>query len=116
MSVSILGALSTSGGEKLKKIPSQLQHEEKLQGQGLLLDGLNATHRAMAPGQGFQELLLAASETIVEDLNTLSESVTSNAHVDMWQWVKHEVTHATTEGVYGPMNPYRDAAVESGFW
>ena len=116
MAVSILGALSTSGAEKLKKIPRQSLHEEKIRGQGLLLDGLNATHRAMAAGQGFQELLLAASETIVEDLDALSERVITHGHVDMWQWIKHEITHATTESVYGPMNPYRDISVESGFW
>ena len=97
-------------------MPFRLQDEEKTQGQGLLLDGLNATHRAMAPGQGFEDLLLAASKTITADLNALSERVAGRMDIDLWEWVRHEVTHATTEGVYGPMNPYRDPAVESGFW
>ena len=70
----------------------------------------------MAPGLGFQEMLLAAREPIAEALNALAGRITAQVHVDMWQWVKHEVTHATTESVYGPMNPYRDLAVENGFW
>ena len=70
----------------------------------------------MAPGQGFQEMLSAACETMAKNLNALPERFTAQEHVDLWQWVKHEVTHAMTECVYGPMNPYRDLAVENAFW
>lgn len=111
-----LGAVSITAGNKLKSNLSPRHDEDKLQGKGLLLEGLNATHQAMAPGPGFQRMLLAASQTIAEDLNTLSEKGAAQRRVDLWQWVKHEVTHATTESVYGPMNPYRDLAVENGFW
>ena len=116
LSIIALGGLSLPAGEKLKHKISQPQEEEKGQGRGLLLEGLNATHRAMAPGPGFQEMLHTANQTIAEDLNALSKRDTAHMRVDLWQWVKHEVTHATTESVYGPMNPYRDSAVEKGFW
>lgn len=111
-----LGALSTTASNKLKSNLCPRHDEDTLQGKGLLLEGLNATHQAMAPGPGFQQMLLAASQTIAEDLNALSEKGAAQRRVDLWQWVKHEVTHATTESVYGPMNPYRDLAVENGFW
>ena len=70
----------------------------------------------MAPGQGFQEMLAAACRAIADSLNALPERHTEQMRVDLWQWVKHEVTHAMTECIYGPMNPYRDLAVENAFW
>ncbi|KAF4625041.1 hypothetical protein G7Y89_g13127 [Cudoniella acicularis] len=36
--------------------------------------------------------------------------------VDLWAWVQHEITFATTEIVYGLANPYRHSKVDAGFW
>jgi hypothetical protein len=32
------------------------------------------------------------------------------------EWVKHQITLATTDSVYGPANPFRDSAIEKAFW
>ncbi len=36
--------------------------------------------------------------------------------LDMWEWVKDEITIAATEGVYGSVNPFQSHEAEKGFW
>ena len=36
--------------------------------------------------------------------------------VKFFEWINKEITIATTDGVYGPRNPYRNAAVREAFW
>jgi hypothetical protein len=31
-------------------------------------------------------------------------------------WVKHQITLASTDSVYGPANPFRDSAIKKAFW
>ena len=39
-----------------------------------------------------------------------------SSKIDLWEWVRHVVTIATTESTYGPMNPFKDKDVEEAFW
>ncbi|KAI0018342.1 hypothetical protein F4780DRAFT_794773 [Xylariomycetidae sp. FL0641] len=38
------------------------------------------------------------------------------AAVRLFRWIRHEFLIATTEGVYGPRNPYRDPAMEQAWY
>ncbi|RAL61937.1 hypothetical protein DID88_002426 [Monilinia fructigena] len=58
--------------------------------------------------------LVANLEPSSEEPSLLINGLKANSN--LWAWVQHEITVATTESVYGPMNPYRDAKVEAGFW
>jgi hypothetical protein len=40
-----------------------------------------------------------------------SEPVTN---IDLWKWVEHNISLATSGAIYGPMNPYRDPEIEQG--
>jgi hypothetical protein len=66
----------------------------------LLGDGLNAMNRRMI---GFLKVSL-------DNLSEKSETF------DMYRGVRHAVSIATTDAVYGAQNPYRDPNVEQGFW
>ncbi|CAD6443018.1 f1d124c8-70e3-4456-accf-40de68c5b032 [Sclerotinia trifoliorum] len=58
-----------------------------------------------------------AAEIIQAHLgNLVNEAGHENSSIGLWAWVQHEITVATTESIYGPANPYRDAKVEAGFW
>ncbi len=50
----VLGALNTSIDTKLKAEISEHQDEDKVQGQGLLSESLNAIYRVIAPELGFK--------------------------------------------------------------
>ena len=36
--------------------------------------------------------------------------------MELKNWVRHIITRAATDAVYGPENPFRDEVVEKGFW
>lgn len=84
----------------------------------VMMEGLKATHQAMTPLGGMEEMNRVAAKTTKIRLDNLLQAIQSKKAmpVDLWEWVKHEITVATTECVYGVHNPYRDPMVESGFW
>ena len=105
-----LGGLSKEAGDKLL---ASLQNEQR--GPGLFMEGMNATHKAMMPGEGVDQMALVAAKVAATTLARLETDKTAR-QIDLWQWVQHEITKETTESVYGPMNPYQDHEIENGFW
>ncbi|KAF7928884.1 uncharacterized protein EAE97_009726 [Botrytis byssoidea] len=94
-----LGGLS---GEGTKKLVANL--EPASEKPSLLVEGLKATQQAISPLGG------ARLDNLANGAGNI------NLNTDLWAWVQHEITVATTESVYGPENPYRDSKVETGFW
>lgn len=86
------------------------------QNSSLLIEGLKATQQAMSPQGGVEEMSRAAAKVMTQRLDALVKPESEQKHVDLWAWVQHEITLATTESVYGPANPYQDERVETGFW
>jgi hypothetical protein len=40
----------------------------------------------------------------------------TGASINLFKWLRHELTMATTNSVYGPGNPYVDPVIEDAFW
>ncbi|QKX55204.1 uncharacterized protein TRUGW13939_02296 [Talaromyces rugulosus] len=36
--------------------------------------------------------------------------------IDLYEWIRHAVTLASTDSSYGDMNPYKDRKIEDSFW
>lgn len=36
--------------------------------------------------------------------------------IDLYSQIRHVITLASTNAVYGPKNPFQDPAVEEGLW
>lgn len=53
---------------------------------------------------------------MAQNLKNSFEALVSKPKISLMQWLKHELSFATTEAVYGPQNPFRDPAVEAAFW
>ncbi|KAF7939898.1 uncharacterized protein EAE98_000025 [Botrytis deweyae] len=107
-----LGGLSRNG---MKKLVANL--EPASEKPSLLIEGLKATQQAISPLGGVDDMIRVAAENIQARLDNLaSETGDIKLTTDLWAWVQHEITVATTESVYGPENPYRDSKVETGFW
>jgi hypothetical protein len=45
-----------------------------------------------------------------------SRAGTPPVRIKLMQWLRHEITMATSNSVYGPMNPFKDPMIEAGFW
>lgn len=105
-----LGGMSREASEKLQANLRKGENERSL-----LIRGLKATHQAMMPGEGVNWMIRVAAQTIVKRLDAI-KCTNKTQSLNLWHWVRHEITIITTESVYGPLNPYRDPEIESAFW
>jgi hypothetical protein len=104
-----LGGMSESSTKKLvDNLSPESNHPS------LLIEGLKVTQQALSPHAGMDQMLRVAADTTKNRLDGMLKRLGTT--IDLWAWTQHEITVITTESVYGPANPYRDAAVEAGFW
>ena len=88
---------------------SRAQNQE-----GLSAATLKAFRAAFSPGAGSEELQVSMLNHLQTLLNELDGEVTHS--LDLYAWVKHNITQATMRAVYGPGNPFADQKVEDAFW
>lgn len=78
--------------------------------------GLNATIiHAMQPallGNGLDRM----NERMIRLLLPFVDELEHTSTVDLHMWCRHAVTMASTDATYGPLNPYKDPAIENAFW
>ncbi|KAF7502305.1 hypothetical protein GJ744_006148 [Endocarpon pusillum] len=80
----------------------------------LLWGAMMAIHQNMKPGKSLDQMnqdMARHLTTILRDLDAEDGET-----VDLWEWVMHKMTLVTTESIYGPLNPFREKAVEDNFW
>ncbi|KAK2005965.1 cytochrome P450 [Colletotrichum eremochloae] len=74
----------------------------------------------LAAGHDYDEVTLAASraklDIVGELLREAGQSSDSAARVDLFSWVKRAVVMSTTDGMFGPLNPYKNPEHEADFW
>lgn len=70
--------------------------------------------QVMMPGEAIDEMNRTAAYATTSALDRFEESKHTR-QIDLWVWVQHEITVATTKCVYGPSNPYRDSEIEKAF-
>jgi hypothetical protein len=57
------------------------------------------------------------NENMIKNLETsLNELEFRKGSFDLNAWLRHAITIASTDSVYGPFNPYRNEAIETAFW
>ncbi|KAF2679173.1 cytochrome P450 [Lentithecium fluviatile CBS 122367] len=76
----------------------------------LVVDGMKATHAAMA-GRHLGSLTLNAIQRANREVN---EYAKPGQEVELWDWVQHIFSLAVSSSVYGPDNPYEDEKLERG--
>lgn len=72
---------------------------------GFINGMIKVTHPTVSTGPSLDDLTAKVFQVFDEALNRLSTPTT----VKMFQWVEEHVMHASTDAVYGPLNPMRDA-------
>ncbi|KAI1175950.1 cytochrome P450 [Nemania sp. FL0916] len=71
-----------------------------------------AMHRALNPGEFLNKMSTESTARICDSINNIQ----SGASIKLDEWLRHQVTLATTHAVYGPHNPFQDPNVEKAFW
>ncbi len=84
---------------------------------GMSVETHHAMHTALTPGADLDAMNHVMIQSIVASLNRIRpEQGHSKVEIGLMHWLRHELTMATTNAVYGPLNPYADRSVEDGFW
>ncbi|KAI0191895.1 hypothetical protein F4808DRAFT_465278 [Astrocystis sublimbata] len=84
--------------------------------EGYLMSFPKYVHSALGAGPGRDAMNRRAVQVVASSLNTLAGTENGFRTVHMFQWIRHELLIATTEGVYGPKNPFRDPTMERAWY
>jgi len=85
--------------------------------EGYLMSFPKYIHSAVSAGPHLDAMNRRSVEVLADSLDKHAKSSAANGglNIKMFHWIRHELLMATTEGVYGPKNPYRDPAVEESW-
>ena len=81
---------------------------------GFSIDAVKGMHNSMTPGANLDDM----NRPMIQALTTSFKMFESknSTKINLFEWILHELTQATTYSVYGPMNPYKERKVEDEFW
>lgn len=96
-----------------KKSTVDIIGRDVTQDEGYLMSFPKYVHSALSAGPGLDAMNRRAIRVISKSLDEWSEKGATK--IQLWQWVRHELLLASTEGVYGPRNPFRDPAMEEAW-
>ena len=82
---------------------------------GLYYEAMKGIHAATAPGGGLEHMNRIMIANVSTSFNSLKTG-TLPIRLNILSWLRHGITLATSEAVYGPANPLRNRTVEDGFW
>ncbi|XXH00830.1 hypothetical protein Hte_007181 [Hypoxylon texense] len=71
-------------------------------------------HSSLSAGPGLDAMNRRSIQVITKSLDRLAKEGTTT--VKLFAWIRHELLLASTEGVYGPKNPFRDPAMEQAWY
>lgn len=70
-------------------------------------------HAALAPGPKLE----AVTTQVAHDLNgSMAKLHGKTTRMNLLYWFRHEFGMSSTNGIYGPENPFKDPKVEARFW
>lgn len=95
-----------------KKIVTTYIHEEKATGFGAAF--LSTVHSKLSLGNSLNQLIRAANLGIAASVDRLDSETPTR--IDLMLWLRHAITLAATNAVYGPANPFKTELVEKAYW
>lgn len=83
-----------------------IMNEDLVTEKGFINGMVKATHPTMSNGPALDALNAKAFEILDEALEAFANAPAS---VNMYEWIGKQIMRATTDAVYGPNNPMREA-------
>lgn len=83
---------------------------------GLSMEAYAGMRAALSAGPGLDDMNRVMIQNIAASLDSLKPSRGSRTKIQLADWLRQSVTVATTNSVYGPLNPFKDSAVVDAFW
>jgi hypothetical protein len=69
-------------------------------------------HTPLAPGPELDAMNRVMAQRVTASIDALQAPKTT----PLFEFVRKEITLATTDSVYGPKNPFKDPAISEAFW
>lgn len=70
-----------------------------------------AIHTPLSPGPELDAMNRVMAQKVATSIDRLEENI-----VNLFEFIRHEITLASTDSVYGPKNPFKTPAIEESFW
>ncbi|CAG8958374.1 hypothetical protein HYFRA_00011051 [Hymenoscyphus fraxineus] len=70
----------------------------------------------LAPGPDLDAMNRVMAQKVTDSMSRLYAHQKGEKVVRLFDFIKHEITLATTDSVYGPSNPFKDPRIEKAFW
>ena len=84
---------------------------------GLWHEAVNASHVALNPGEGLNELNRNMISGLTSSFEQLANKTSAAPlRIGLLQWLQSELTRIVTAASYGPANPFVDPKVGEAFW
>ncbi len=83
---------------------------------GMSMESYAAMRAALSPSAGFDDMNRQMIENVAAALDGLKPSTHQPVIIGLSKWFRRNVTAATTNSVYGPLNPFKDQSVVDAFW
>ena len=80
------------------------------------MDFNKAVYPALSPGPHLEAMNRIMILHIAESLDKLRMEKGERRRINLGRWIRHELSIAITDSVYGPQNPFKDRAIEDAFW
>lgn len=86
-------------------------------GNGHIPGLVKVIHATLLPGTKLDALNRRSVQFVTASMAALASDIQVNgpAKINMCQWISQQVMIATTQGIYGPHNPFRDASAVQAF-
>ncbi|KAJ9228434.1 hypothetical protein DTO166G5_8589 [Paecilomyces variotii] len=106
----------TSAAERLAGVQGaalELLRETASGGKGLGNEVVQAMHPSLL-GDGLDHM----NRRMIDVLNESIDELVSypNRRIDLVEWCRNAMTIASTDAVYGPLNPYKSRTIQDAFW
>ena len=97
----------------VSKAGLDIMRDDMVTESGFMHGFIKAVHPALSSGTAsLDELTGNALQVLSESLDSIVQQGPPR-RVNMFEWIRHELLMATTDGVYGPHNPLREPANEA---
>lgn len=84
---------------------------------GLWHEAVNASHVALNPGEGLNELNRQMIAGVTTSFGDLQQHTSHEPfQIGLLDWLRTELTKIVTAASYGPSNPFADPNIGEAFW
>jgi len=108
----MVGKTVMGASSEAKKILDRERDGVKDFSYAIMLD--KAIHPAVSLGPQLDAMNRVSVQKVSEGIEKLAAQ--NRRTLRLFEWVKKEITYATTEAVYGPKNPFRAEKIQAAYW